>query len=202
MRAETSSGGRPEAERTRCRRNRLWINRPAPISSTVASASSPAARRLRSSGRAPPSRCAAALFQTVVEVGCAPSATPARGRTARPSQSSRATRTAAPCRRGRCRESAACWRAAPRHHSHAPAAPSTPHAAADHRQHQALVSNCRNRRPRLAPIAVRTAISFAARAARASSRFAMLAHAISSTNSDGGQQHQQRRRKLRATNLS
>ena len=44
------------------------------------------------------------------------------------------------------------------------------------------VSSWRTRRPRLAPIAVRTAISFCREIARESSRFAMLAQAINSTH--------------------
>ena len=44
------------------------------------------------------------------------------------------------------------------------------------------VSSCRNSRPRVAPSAVRTAYSRARESARATSRFARFAHAISSTN--------------------
>ena len=43
------------------------------------------------------------------------------------------------------------------------------------------LNSCRTRRPRLAPIASRTAISLRRSAARESSRLAMLAHAVSST---------------------
>ena len=44
------------------------------------------------------------------------------------------------------------------------------------------VSNCRTMRPRPAPSAARTAISRCRAVARASSRFATFAHAISSTS--------------------
>ena len=112
-----------------------------------------------------------------------PIATPARGRTAGRWRSSRRARTAARCASmatsgigSRFGGSAALIAPhGPRPRATTPIAPPTIDSI------RLSASSWRSSRLRLAPIAVRMAISFCRAAARASSRLAMLAHAISST---------------------
>ena len=76
-------------------------------------------------------------------------------------------------------------------------APSSPAAPPSEESTRLSTSICRSRRARLAPSAVRTAISFWREAARASSRLATFADAISSTQPTARQQHHQRGAQLR-----
>ena len=68
-----------------------------------------------------------------------------------------------------------------RHERERPARDDQARDAAEHREHTDSVSSCASSCRRLAPSESRTAISVARPAPRASSRFAMLAHAMSST---------------------
>ena len=157
-------------------------NRPAPTSSIVASASSAAARPLRTSARPCPAEDRSACFSDRVssvfaidQAGARPNNNPVstviprantttvlsmvtvgNGRTpkGRPTLISRTAQTAT-------------------------AIPRRPPIEASTRL---STSSCLSRRLRLAPSAVRTAISRSRAIARLSNRFATLAHAISSTH--------------------
>ena len=165
---------------TCCSRSRLWLRRPAPISRIVASASSAAARPLRSRGRAPLDARVACLrtsFKSVFaacQAGAMPNSSPVTIVSANANSSTVASmRTSGTGRRFAGITASIA--------STAHSAASNPAAPPIDDSTRLSTSSCRSSRPRLAPSAVRTAISFCRDAARASSRFATFADAISST---------------------
>ena len=159
---------------TCCSRSRLCVSRPAPISRMVASASSAAARPLRRRGRAPLDArvaCLSTSFRSVFaacHAGAMPKSSPvAIVRASANSRTVRSTRTSG---------------TGSRFAGITELMASTPHSAASNptappmtESTRLSMSSCCSSRARLAPIAVRTAISFCRDAARASSRFATFA---------------------------
>ncbi len=155
---------------------------PAPITSATASATSPTTRARRSRCRpdvvrCPPSLSAVAVASPVrCSSGASPKTTPAASATASVKASTRQS-SDTPADRGRLSGNAVSRARRP------PTAKTRPSAAPSSESRHPSAMNCRSSRPRLAPSADRTASSLCRDSARASSRLARFAHAISSTNS-------------------
>ena len=161
--------------------SRLRTNNPAPTSSNNESATCTITNALRRSRRA--NRCEKSLFKAdttsgrvALRAGTMPQINPVSRETAKENPSNRASGV-------RCRSSGnvpvGSRLNSTRTLQYAKTRPASPPITA---RITASVTNCEMRRQRPAPIATRIAISFRRDTARASSRLATFAHAISKTN--------------------
>ena len=161
---------------------KLLISSPAPVSRMTASAISAMAKALRAPCRMFPEPLRPPSFSTSCRLvadaciaGSAPNSNPVNTETPMVNHS---TAASMPMRSfiGNCIGVSFSRASRPTYASPKPSAPPT------NARITLSVSICRTVRQRLAPSAVRIAISFCRAAARASSRFAIFAHAISNTN--------------------